>query len=212
MRFTVLLSTVVLATMASGLVIPLERRQYDDVLYVREGLGDDMAEYMEIDDAHKNTKNMPEHQSTFHVPGSPANGKPDHTYTGQEVQKAVYESHAEADRLKGASKTQQKKSDLKDFKNYDHREPKTDGNGGAKPLAHMVVDGTPGHPAGKEWPLLNKHDPNTPGPARVITQEIAPGHHVFQGVVAHDQSRIAGTPGYNDHFHVSEHKHTTAHP
>ena len=88
MRFTVLLSTVVLATMASGLVIPLERRQYEDVLYVREGFGDDMAEYMvfrrgkqEIDDAHKNTKNMPEHHSTFHIPGSPANGKPDRTFS-----------------------------------------------------------------------------------------------------------------------------------
>ncbi|KAF9483728.1 hypothetical protein BDN70DRAFT_799166, partial [Pholiota conissans] len=116
-------------------------------------------------------------------------------YTGQDIHNAVHDSHWEAARLNHLNNDQQrKKSTLKSFDNRSHELPKA---GTAKPLDHL--DNT--HPS-HEFPLPNKHNLNDPSPARVIVQNVN-GHHVFQGVIAHDQSRTPGRGnGYNDHFHV----------
>ncbi|KAF9474328.1 hypothetical protein BDN70DRAFT_884898 [Pholiota conissans] len=155
--------------------------------------------------AHKATTNLPNRNSKFHVAAAPGTGKPAHSYTGKEVRKAVFDSHMEAHRVKGISKTQQKKSPLKSFNNRPHEVPNA--HGGARPLNHMnVVHGSAHHPPGREFPLPNKHNPATPSPARVITQKTKGGHQTFRGVIAHDQSRTPG-PGYNDHFQVKPRKH-----
>ncbi|KAF9483739.1 hypothetical protein BDN70DRAFT_873337 [Pholiota conissans] len=200
MRFTVALSTALLAaTVASGLVIPSNGLRARD-LEVREPTPNDPP-HPNVVKAHRATTNMPKRQDTFHVPAAPSTGKPAHTFTGTEVRKAVFDSHAEAERIKHISKTQQKKSPLKTFNNRPHEVPQAHG-GGDRPLPHMVVDrNAPHHPPGREYPLPNHHDPHNPGPARVITQQTKGGHHTFKGVIAHDQSRTPG-PGYNDHFQV----------
>jgi len=73
----------------------------------------------------------------------------------------------------------------------EHALPKA--HGGVRPLPHMVVDATVPHkPPGLEFQLPNTHRPAKVGPARAIVQQNtrAIGHYSFEGVVAHDQSRI----------------------
>jgi len=210
MRFTtILVSVPVLAILATGLAIPIdvnvEARTLEDVRQ-----------------AHRQTTHLPDRHSTFHIPGDPATGKPAHTYTGLGVRKAVYDGHKEADRLAQpgvGTNTQLKKSLLKtNFQNRPHRVAHPSGTGGDRPLPDMTVTGDPDHPLGREFPLPNKHVPSNPkntGPARVITQQVGgpespDGHHQFQGVISHDQSRTDRTTGagYNDHFQVHEQRRT----
>ncbi|KAF9523648.1 hypothetical protein CPB83DRAFT_910512 [Crepidotus variabilis] len=236
MRFNILCSIIFLATLATGLVIPsdgLEERDLatregidnyaDDVMMFRREPKSSNAKKARIAaakpvkaaakaqrkesfksaaKAHKGTTNLPGRHSTFHVKAG--GGKP----ARKDVRKAVFHGHQEAHRLKTASKTQAKKSPMKNFNNYNHEKPKAHG-GGARPLLHMKVDKTKKHQQpGREFPLPNKHNPHTPSPARVITQKTKGGHHTFKGVIAHDQSRTntAKGHGYNDHFQVKERK------
>ncbi|KAF6749656.1 hypothetical protein DFP72DRAFT_912261 [Ephemerocybe angulata] len=230
MRFTIISSiTLLAATLTSGLVIPVDSASgeviarseladdaYDAMIYRRRtsktkkvaiaaarpakqaAKAQKKASFAGAAKAHKATTNMPARKSNFHVPAG--GGKPAHTYSGKEVRKEVFNSHMEAQRLKGLSKTQQKKSPLKPFYNHPHEVPKP---GDLKPLKGMatVVKGGNQQP-GREWPMPNKATPGTTSPVRVITQEDNKGNHVFHGVIAHDQSRTPG-PGYNDHFQVN---------
>jgi hypothetical protein len=164
--------------------------------------------YAKAAKAHKATTNLPARNSVFKVRGG--NGKPAQKWSGKEVRKAVFKGHVEAQRVKGLSKTQAKKtSKVKPFSNRKHEVPKP--GSGARPLNHMKVDPsgkTKGKGPGREAPLKNKAKATHPGPgpARVITQQTKKGHHTFKGVISHDQSRKPGTPGYNDHFKVKENK------
>ncbi|KAF8967647.1 hypothetical protein BDZ97DRAFT_1755755 [Flammula alnicola] len=157
----------------------------------------------QLERQYKATTNLPDCNSKFNV--AAGGSKPGHTFAGKDVHQAVFESHAEAQRLKdpGLSKTQAKKSPLKSFSNRPHEVPKP--NGGNKPLPQMTVDKNHPHkPPGREFPL---GDPKNLGPARVITQKTKGGHQTFRGVIAHDQSRARTPgPGYNDHFQVKESK------
>ncbi|KAF9476713.1 hypothetical protein BDN70DRAFT_862784 [Pholiota conissans] len=159
------------------------------------------------------TSGLPDRKTTFHIPGAPAVVPSSlDTYTGVDVRKAVYDSHREAERIivEKVSKTQQKKSPLKNFHNYKHEVPKVqpvgngEGRGRERPLKNMkVFPGNPNHPPGKEFPLSNKDKQDqTRGPARVIIQPTKKDRFDFKGVVSHDQSRLPNTPGYNDHFKV----------
>ncbi|KAF8973565.1 hypothetical protein BDZ97DRAFT_1775718 [Flammula alnicola] len=160
---------------------------------------DRKAGFQKAAQAHKATTNLPNRNSKFHV--AAGGGKPAQTFTGKAVRKAVFDGHMEAQRVKGVSKTQAKKSPLKQFSNRPHEVAKP--NGGAKPLPHMTVEKTKSHTGpGREFPL---GDPKNLGPARVITQQTKGGHQTFKGVIAHDQSRTPG-PGYNDHFQVKPKK------
>jgi len=136
--------------------------------------------------AHKATTNMPGRKQQFKVPG----GGP--KFTGKDARKAVFDSHMERQANAGKSKTQLKKSPLKNFGNSNHREPQPNKPHDTKSINHMKG-------SGHEFPL---GDPVNKGPARVITQQTADGHTKFKGVIAHDVSRTAGDLGYNDHFQV----------
>jgi len=161
--------------------------------------------------AYKNTKSLPHGKTVYHVPKGA--GKPGQTYRGRDVRKAVAKMHmneAKAAHTPGLSGAQKKKLKTQNFNNRNHVHPKPNGRGGAKPLPGMKVNVAGHHtPAGKEIQLPNKN-PGTllhgqkppPGPARAILQVNKKGHHVFKGVIAHDQSRTAGSPGVNDHFKV----------
>ncbi|KAF6741684.1 hypothetical protein DFP72DRAFT_778300, partial [Ephemerocybe angulata] len=121
-------------------------------------------------------------------------------YSGREVRKAVYESHKESERLKDPTLSKEK-SPLKPFNNRPNAVPK--GSCNATPISSMTPVSK--HPA-REYPLPNKVAPGTPSPARVVTQKMAHGRQAFRAVIAHDQSRKLGSPGYNDHFEVKEKK------
>ncbi|KAF5334871.1 hypothetical protein D9611_009992 [Ephemerocybe angulata] len=238
MRFTIISSiTLLAATLTSGLVIPVDSTSgeiiarseladdaYDAMIYRRRtsktkkaaiaaarpakqaAKAQKKASFAGAAKAHKATTNMPARNSKFKVPAG--GGKPAHTYSGKEVRKEVFKGHMEAQRLKGLSKTQQKKSPIKPFGNRPHEVPKP---GNLKPLKGMtpVVKGGKQHQQpGREWPMPNKAVPGTTSPVRVITQKGKKGNHVFRGVVAHDQSRTPGK-GYNDHFQVKEQKQKT---
>jgi len=231
MRFNVILSVSFLATFAVGLVIPshdveargLDIREglvddaADSMVFKREpkttnakkarnavaaqAKADKKASFQAAAKAHKATTNLPNRQSTFHVPGDAARNKPAHTYTGKDVRKAVFNSHMAAQKAKAAGQP----SPQRGFKNFPHRNPKP--NGGANPLPHMrVAANRPGKAPGREIDLPNRHNPAQRGPARVITQQTKGGHHTFKGVVAHDQSRTRADKGFNDHFQVKEAK------
>lgn len=164
--------------------------------------------YAKAAKAHRATTNLPARNSIFKVRGG--NGKPAQKWTGKEVRKAVFKGHVEAERMKGLSKTQAKKTGkVKPFSNRMHDAPKP--GSGARPLNKMTVDPsghTKGKAPGREAQLKNKAKATNPGPgpARVITQQTKAGHHTFRGVIAHDQSRKPGDTGYNDHFQVKENK------
>ncbi|KAF6749216.1 hypothetical protein DFP72DRAFT_1049001 [Ephemerocybe angulata] len=168
--------------------------------------------------AQKETTNLPPRSSTFTV--AAGGGKPAQTYTGLDVRKAVHAGHKEAERLKtpGISKSQIKQSPNKSFNNRPNVVPqantsssssKTTSTQASKPIPSMTVDKSSGKPdqkPGREVPLPNKPNPATRGPARVVTQETKKSNHTVRGVIAHDQSRPATSPGYNDHFQVPEKK------
>jgi len=171
--------------------------------------------YAKAAKAHKATTNLPARNSVFKVRGG--NGKPAQKFSGKEVRKAVFQGHVEAQRVKGLSKTQRKKtSQISDFGNRKHDKPKP--GSGSRPLNKMTVDPsgkTKGKGLGREARLPNKAERTHPGvgPARVITQQTKAGHHTFKGVIAHDQKRLPGANadeakrnGYNDHFQVKENK------
>jgi hypothetical protein len=136
--------------------------------------------------AHKATTNLPGRRQQFKVPG----GGP--KFSGKDVRKSVFNSHMERQANVGKSKTQLKKSPLKDFGNSNHRQPNPKRPRDQKSINHM-------RGKGNEFPI---GDPVNKGPARVITQQTRNGHTKFKGVVAHDVTRKSGTPGYNDHFQV----------
>ncbi|KAF6746361.1 hypothetical protein DFP72DRAFT_922911 [Ephemerocybe angulata] len=154
------------------------------------------------------TTNLPPRSSTFTV--AAGGGKPAQTYTGLDVRKAVHEGHKEAERLKtpGISKSQIKQSPNKSFNNRPNVVPqastsssssKTTSTQASKPIPSMTTKAV--------VPLPNKPlNPATRGPARVVTQETKKSNHTVRGVIAHDQSRPATSPGYNDHFQVPEKK------
>ncbi|KAF6749204.1 hypothetical protein DFP72DRAFT_913602 [Ephemerocybe angulata] len=159
--------------------------------------------------AQKETTNLPPRSSTFTV--AAGGGKPAQTYTGLDVRKAVHAGHKEAERLKtpGISKSQIKQSPNKSFNNRPNVVPqastsssssKTTSTQASKPIPSMTVVKSSG------VPLPNKSNPATHGPARVVTQETKKGNNTVRGVIAHDQSRPATSPGYNDHFQVPEKK------
>ncbi|KAF9531788.1 hypothetical protein CPB83DRAFT_881378 [Crepidotus variabilis] len=78
------------------------------------------------------------------------------------------------------------------FSNNNHHAP--------KPFhSKNFVSGMKG--SGHEYPLPNKAGAGK-GPARVVMQANSAGKLKYKGVVAHDQSRPAGSPGHNDHFRV----------
>ena len=137
-------------------------------------------------------------KAKYHVPAG--GGKPGQTYTRKDVKTAVKNANAEHQKLKapGTSNTQKKKSMLKPFGNNNHHVQKP-GSPGPNSLPKMKGKG-------HEYPLRNSaQGPATAkdkGPARVITQENKKGKLKFKGVVAHDQSRKPGDPGYNDHFQI----------
>lgn len=164
--------------------------------------------YAKAAKAHRATTNLPARNSVFKV--AAGNGKPAQQWSGKEVRKAVFKGHVEAERMKGLSKTQAKKTGkVKPFSNRLHAAPKP--GSGARPIPGMRVDptgATKGKGPGREAGLKNKAKATHPGPgpARVITQQTKAGHHTFRGVIAHDQSRKPGDPGYNDHFQVKERK------
>jgi hypothetical protein len=119
------------------------------------------------------------------------------TYTKQNVKSAVIAAQAELQRQKGGlSKTQMKKSPLKPFGNSDHRVPLA-GAAGPNSLPKAGKKGL------MEYPLKNGGEAgNNKGPARVIVKPNVFGNLKLKGVVAHDQSRPAGSPGANDHFKI----------
>lgn len=189
----------------------------------RESKAHGRARFQVAAKAHRQTTNLPHRHSTFHVEGGV--GRPAQIYTGKEVQKAVFDIHIEAERIKGLSRAEKFKSTLKPFGNYPVYTPKAHGKEAARPLPGMKVDGItkptpPGRGKGREFPLPNHVHPSEPGPARVILQKtkygkFGNGNWQFKGVVAHDQSRppppegMKKEPafrGYNDHFQVKEHK------
>lgn len=94
--------------------------------------------------------------------------------------------------MRGASPTQKKKHGFKTFNNNNHHLPRP--GSGANSLPRMRGPGT-------EFPLPNKAGPGR-GPARVIMQPGRDGQLKLKGVVAHDQTRAAGTVGAGDHFKV----------
>lgn len=264
MHLNILLSTIFLAALTAGLVIPPNTAPLRKLVLVDEpsdsvfkrGLGTHRGAFSAIHaavklhrhhstkppappprpkpsrsatypiaaTAHKNTHGLPARTSTFHIPGvhnpgDPGAEKPSYTYTGKDVRKAVFDGHMQAEDEKHMSSAERKaaKPKLKKFKNYPHQVPKADGSGGSKPLPHMKVDASSGYPPGREYPIPirdakeQKDNPNPAplsqlGPARVITQELKPGTHNFEGVVAHDQSRNVADPGGTDHFMVDEKK------
>ncbi|KAF6745276.1 hypothetical protein DFP72DRAFT_1077718 [Ephemerocybe angulata] len=128
---------------------------------------------------------------------------PEHKYSGKDVRKAVYESHKEAERLKdpSLSSVEREKSPLKPFNNRPNAVSQSSSNPTPVPSMASVSK----NPA-REYPLPNKVAPGTPSPARVVTQKTTQGNQVFRAVIAHDQSRKLGSPGYNDHFEVREKK------
>ncbi|KAF9473541.1 hypothetical protein BDN70DRAFT_937356 [Pholiota conissans] len=224
MRFFIILLISLFASWANGLAIPLEKRQSgaSDILDRRSGSGGRQtaqlhkhaavhrvmphlehfkthaphATHHAVNTAYHHTKNLPHPHARFHIPAG--DGKPAHTYTGQHIHDAVLNYLWETERHKTLTEKEiRKTSPIKPFSNFDHH-PRKEG-GGDKPLPHMLVDET--HPKGKEWPLFHTVDRTKPGPARIIMQHLD-GHHVFQGVIAHDQSRVKGLAGYDDHFHV----------
>lgn len=192
------------------------------------------AKYAKAAKAHRATTNLPARKSTFRVAAQKSRdangqlvrdangklvdhpgGKPQQTWTGKEVRKAVFQGHVEAQRLKGLNRKQLQKLQPpptnQQFKNYAHRLPKHPSQ--PHPIKGMTVNNTPGKMPGRESPLPNHAAPGTAGPGRVIVQQTKNGRYTFKGVIAHDQSRLKGTDpktnGYNDHFKLKEFKRRT---
>ncbi|KAF9524597.1 hypothetical protein CPB83DRAFT_602649 [Crepidotus variabilis] len=190
MRFNFVLAISCLVTLAAGLVLPIAK-PLSPGLEVREGSREEVTGIFARD-----SKKTPTHYKV------PAGGdKPSQTYSHKQVKQAITAAKAAHSVLRslearpsGISKTARLKQPIQPFGNGNHRAPKKPGPYHQKSLPNMKGSGF-------EFALPNKHGAGK-GPARIILQEKSNGKLKFKGVVAHDQSRAKGHPGYNDHFQV----------
>ncbi|KAH6906338.1 hypothetical protein BKA70DRAFT_1563680 [Coprinopsis sp. MPI-PUGE-AT-0042] len=197
MRFNIFIAASLLCTLASGLVVPSRLSERETDLDTRQFLTEDVVEFAVrapgLWDKIKSKAGVPKNSYTVPAGG----GKPAQAYSKQNVKTAVAAAQAEDKRQKaGLSKTQMKKSPLKPFSNSNHRVP-LPGSAGPNSLPKVKGSGL------KEFPLKHGAEaPGNKGPARVIVKPNIFGKLKFKGVVAHDQSRPAGSPGANDHFKI----------